>query len=125
MAEKFLGHPINWYMKFFNEDSAASVMDANPESLTSLVYPTTPEDWKINMCPLGAAKEWVSSGKVAPPPEWLSQEELDTHVRIFQKGKYTGPLNWYVHPNNTHHVNCLFILPDRLHAGYISFNLQK
>ncbi|GAD96888.1 epoxide hydrolase, putative [Paecilomyces variotii No. 5] len=95
ITEKALGYPANGYMKFFVEDTAASVIGANLASFTSLVYPTVPEVWKTDMGPLGAAKKWITSGKVTPPPPWLSQEELDTHTRILQKGGYTGPLNWY------------------------------
>lgn len=96
VTEKLLGYPAFGYMKFFNQDTAASVIDANPESLTSLLYPTTPEVWKTDMGPLGAAERWITAGKVTAPPPWVSQEEFDTHTRIFQKGKYTGPLNWYI-----------------------------
>ncbi|KAL1849810.1 hypothetical protein Plec18167_008429 [Paecilomyces lecythidis] len=95
ITEQVLGTPANGYMKFFIEDSAASVIEANLASFTSLVYPTVPEVWKTDMGPVGAAKRWVTSGKVTAPPPWLSQEELDTHSRILQKGGYTGPLNWY------------------------------
>lgn len=95
MQEAF-GYPTYGYWKFFNEDTAASVLDANPASLTSLLYPTLPEDWKTTMGPFGAAKEWVSNGKVAPLPTWMTEEEAETRNKIFQKGGYTGPLNWYV-----------------------------
>jgi soluble epoxide hydrolase / lipid-phosphate phosphatase len=81
-------------MEFFNEDGAAAVADANAASLTSMLYSTAPEDWKLHMGGDGTAKEWISNGKVAPPPPWMSDEEVATHVRIFQKGGYTGPLNW-------------------------------
>lgn len=83
-------------MKFFNEDDAAAIVDANAPSLTSLLYSTTPEDWRNHMGPTGAAKEWLSTGQVAPPPSWMTHEENETHIRIFKKGGYTGPLNWYV-----------------------------
>ncbi|KAJ9298635.1 hypothetical protein DTO271G3_3602 [Paecilomyces variotii] len=95
VTERLLGYPAFGYMKFFNQDTAASVIDANPESLTSLLYPTTPEVWKTDMGPLGAAERWITAGNVTAPPPWVSQEELDMHTRIFQKGKSMGPLNWY------------------------------
>lgn len=95
LSEKYFGHQCYGYMKFFNEDGAAAIVDANAPSLTSLLYSTTPEDWRIHMGPTGAAKEWVSTGKVTPPPSWMTQEEVEEHIRILKKGGYTGPLNWY------------------------------
>lgn len=95
ISEQYFGHQCYGYMKFFNEDGATAIVDANAPSLTSLLYSTTPEDWKIHMGPAGAAKEWLSTGRVAPPPSWMTQEENEAHIRIFKKGGYTGPLNWY------------------------------
>ncbi|KAH8695501.1 Alpha/Beta hydrolase protein [Talaromyces proteolyticus] len=88
IGEKVLGYTNFGYWYFFNENTAGSIPNAAPDSLNSLLYSTTAEDWKTIMGP-------VSSAKVAPPPSWLSQEERDTHIRIFQKGGYTGPLSWY------------------------------
>ncbi|KAI7971949.1 hypothetical protein EIK77_007548 [Talaromyces pinophilus] len=101
-TEQIFGYPTFGYWKFFNEDSAADVLDANPASITSLLYPTVPEDWKATMGPYGAAKSFVNSGRVTPLPVWLSEGEARTRNTIFEKGGYTGPLNWYVcfrHPN--------------------------
>jgi hypothetical protein len=95
LSEQYFGHQCFGYMKFFNEDGAAAIVDANAPSLTSLLYSTTPEDWRVHMGPAGAAKEWLSTGQVAPPPSWMTQEENEAHIRIFKKGGYTGPLNWY------------------------------
>lgn len=89
-------YPTFGYWKFFNEESAASILDENPASIASLVYPTVPEDWKSTMGPYGAAKSWVSSGRVAPLPSWLDEGEADIRNKIFEQGGYTGPLNWYV-----------------------------
>lgn len=98
MVKAYIGYPAFAYMEFFNEDSAAAICDSNPASVTSMLYSTTPEDWKVHMGVEVAAREWVSSGKVAPPPSWMSDEEVATHVRILKKGGYTGPLNWYDSP---------------------------
>ncbi|KUL82401.1 hypothetical protein ZTR_10326 [Talaromyces verruculosus] len=95
MVKAYIGYPAFAYMEFFNEDGAAAICDSNPASVTSMLYSTTPEDWKAHMGTEGAAKEWVSSGKVSPPPTWMSGEEVATHVEIFKNGGYTGPLNWY------------------------------
>lgn len=94
MVKEFVGYPAFAYMEFFNEDDAAAICDSHPASVTSMLYSTTPEDWKAHMGTEGAAKEWVSSGKVSPPPSWMGNEEVATHVEILTKGGYTGPLNW-------------------------------
>lgn len=95
MVKAYLGYPAFAYMEFFNEDEAASICDSNPASVTSMLYSTTPEDWKTHMGRESAAKEWVSSGKVSAAPSWMSNQEVATHVQIFKNGRYTGPLNWY------------------------------
>lgn len=95
LFEQHVGYPAYGYMEFFLTDRAAALLDAHPESMTSLGYSTTPEDWKVNMCAYGAAEDWISKGKLAPPPPWMSEDEVATHVRIFKQGGYTGPLNWY------------------------------
>lgn len=95
MVKEFIGYPAFAYMEFFNEDDAAAICDSNPASVTSMLYSTTPEDWKAHMGTEGASKEWIINGRSALPPSWMSGEEVDTHVQILKKGGYTGPLNWY------------------------------
>lgn len=95
MVKAYLGYSAFAYMEFFNEDETASICDSNPASVTSMLYSTTPEDWKAHMGKEGAAKEWVRIGKVSAPPSWMANEEVATHVQILKNGGYTGPLNWY------------------------------
>jgi hypothetical protein len=94
LTKQALGYPTFGYWKFFDEDEAASILEANPKSVTSLLYPRDPEDWKSTMGPIGAAKELVSNGKTGPLPTWLSEEDARKREGILQKGGYTGPLNW-------------------------------
>ncbi|KAF1832753.1 putative epoxide hydrolase [Decorospora gaudefroyi] len=94
-TEQALGYPTFGYWKFFNEDEAGSVIDANQDSFVSLVYPQHAEDWKATMGPLGAAKAMVTSAKVTPLPSWLTEEDVQKHKQIFGKGGLTAPLNWY------------------------------
>lgn len=94
MVKQFVGYTAFAYMEFFNEDDAAAICNKHPASVTSMLYSTAPEDWKGHMGTEGAAKKWVSSGNVSPPPSWMSHEEIATHVQILKKGGYTGPLNW-------------------------------
>ncbi len=94
MTEQILGYPTFGYWKFFNEDDAGSVVDANSDSFVSLVYPQHAEDWKTTMGPLGTAKSWVTNAKVTSLPAWLSEDDAQKHKQIFGKGGYTAPLNW-------------------------------
>ncbi|CAG8949420.1 hypothetical protein HYFRA_00005049 [Hymenoscyphus fraxineus] len=92
--ERF-GYSLYGYWKFFNESSAASVIEAHHDAATSIFYPTVPELWISDFAPIGAAKEWILSDKVVPFPPWLSAEDAAIHSEILLKGGYTGPLNWY------------------------------
>lgn len=68
---------------------------SQPESTTSLLYPTDPEVWKEHLGPVGAAEAWISSNKISSRPAWLTAEEVTTHNRVMSKKGYRGPLNWY------------------------------
>jgi len=94
-TEKTFGYPAFGYQKFFADDSAAEICELHNESLTSLLYPTTPELWKTSMGPIGAAKNWLEANTIKPLPEWLSASEAAIHNQILAKGGYVGPLNWY------------------------------
>jgi soluble epoxide hydrolase/lipid-phosphate phosphatase len=49
----------------------------------------------MHLAPIGAAEAWISSNKNAPPPSWLTADEVATHKRILAQKGYTAPLNWY------------------------------
>ena len=68
---------------------------AKPASVFSLLYPTDPELWKTDFGPIGKAAAFVSSGKTTASPSWFSVDEQDVRNKIFAKGGYRGPLNWY------------------------------
>ncbi|KAF2657273.1 putative epoxide hydrolase [Lophiostoma macrostomum CBS 122681] len=82
LSTKVLGYPTFGYWKFFDEDDAAAILEANPDS-------------KSTIAPLGTAKAFLTSGKTGPLPAWLSEEDAWKRTQIFEKGGYTGPLNWY------------------------------
>jgi len=94
-SEKLYGYPTFGFWKFFNEDDAVEICDRNHESLSSLMYPTTPDVWMKDLTPLGASRAWVTSSTIAPRPTWLSASETATHNQIFSKGGHEGPFNWY------------------------------
>ena len=114
MTKQAFGYSTFGYWKLFNTEEAAKLLESHvcalpvndklvadtdinpqPESVTSLVYPTEPEAWKTNLGPVGAAEAWVSSDQTSSLPAWLSAEEATTHKEILGKKGYTGPLNWY------------------------------
>ena len=66
-----------------------------PESVSSLIYPTEPEAWKSHLGPVGAADAWINSNRISERPAWLTAEEASTHNEVLSKKGYTGPLNWY------------------------------
>jgi len=94
-TEQTFGYPTFGYQKFFADDSAAEICARNNESVTSLLYPTTPETWRTYMGPIGAAKSWIEASIIKPLPVWLSTSEAAVHNQILAKGGYVGPLNWY------------------------------
>ncbi|MCJ1245436.1 hypothetical protein MMC30_002640 [Trapelia coarctata] len=89
------GYPTFGYWKFFDSDDAAEVLDRNPKSTTSLMYPEGPETWMTDLCPLGGARTWITSGTATAHPSWITEDEAALHECILAQGGYTGPLNWY------------------------------
>ncbi|KAL5385098.1 hypothetical protein DPSP01_004908 [Paraphaeosphaeria sporulosa] len=95
LTEQVFGYPVFGYWPFFNRDDAADICDKNNASLTSLLYPTTPDQHRENLCPYGAAEAWISSGKVSEPPSWFSEAEVAAHNKIIGDKGFSGPFNWY------------------------------
>ncbi|KAL1603713.1 hypothetical protein SLS60_005303 [Paraconiothyrium brasiliense] len=95
LTEQLFGYPVFGYWQFFNRDDAADICDKNKTSLTSLLYPSTPEVHREHLCPYGAAEAWISSGKQSEPPSWLSEAEVATHNKIIGAKSTSGPLSWY------------------------------
>jgi hypothetical protein len=59
------------------------------------MYSDDPELWKSDFCPVGSLRNWVTAGKMAPLPTWLTAQERDEQSKIVLEKDYTGPLNWY------------------------------
>ncbi|OOF95539.1 hypothetical protein ASPCADRAFT_208014 [Aspergillus carbonarius ITEM 5010] len=89
------GYETFGYWLWHNSDEAAADIEAHPESLFNLIFPNDPLLWKTDVAPRGKAAEFVRSGRTAPLASWLTQEDFDTHLKVFSKGGYTGPLSWY------------------------------
>lgn len=61
----------------------------------SLLYPTDPELWKTDFCPVGKAAAFIGGGKRTSLPSWVSAEEYAVREQILGQGGYRGPLSWY------------------------------
>ena len=94
-AKAMLGYEAMGYFLFFNTPEAAGMLEAKPESTTSLLFSQQPRHWATNLCPIGAARAWIETGKTAPLPSWFSEEMKQRRDKIFAQGGFTGPLNWY------------------------------
>ncbi|KAI0205866.1 Alpha/Beta hydrolase protein [Astrocystis sublimbata] len=94
LTKEAFGYETYGYWPWHNSDEAAKECDDRPRSVFSLIYPKDPADWKVNFAPLGAAQDYVRSGKVDALPSWYSQVEYTMRDSILSKG-YAGPLNWY------------------------------
>ncbi|KAK3945113.1 Alpha/Beta hydrolase protein [Diplogelasinospora grovesii] len=94
LTKEAFGYETYGYWPCHNSEEAAQDSDEHPASVFSLIYPKDPADWKVNFAPVGAARDYVRSGKLAPLPAWYNLAEYTTRDRILSKG-YRGPLNWY------------------------------
>jgi len=95
LTEQIFGYPTFGYWKWFNTEGAAEVFDKNPQSAFSLIYPTDPEIWKTDFCPVGGSEAWIASGKTTELPKWVTKEENEVRDEILNRGGYTAPLKWY------------------------------
>ncbi|KAJ5204661.1 epoxide hydrolase [Penicillium cinerascens] len=93
-TESLVGYPTYGYWPWHNTDDAVKDCDEHPASAFTLIYAANPEDWKVNMAPLGAAAEYVKAGRIDPLPSWYTLEEYTLRDRILAQG-HRGPLNWY------------------------------
>ncbi|KAI9690116.1 MAG: hypothetical protein M1822_009077 [Bathelium mastoideum] len=95
LTQQAFGYPTFGYQKWFNTEGAAKAFDRNPQAAFSLIYPTDPEIWKTNFCPVGSAEAWIANDKITPLPSWVTMEENATRNEIMRQGGYAAPLRWY------------------------------
>ncbi|KAH9886872.1 Alpha/Beta hydrolase protein [Xylariomycetidae sp. FL2044] len=95
LTREAFGYETYGYWPWHNSDEAAKECDDHPKSVFSLIYPKDPLDWRVNFAPLGAAQDYVCSGKVDDLPTWYSQNEYKMRDSILSQKGYAGPLNWY------------------------------
>ncbi|KAK0512524.1 hypothetical protein JMJ35_004541 [Cladonia borealis] len=95
LTKQLFGYPTFGYWKWFNTDGAADTFNRNPQAAFSLIYPTDPEIWKTDFCPVGSAAEWIAAGKTTPLPEWVTEQENAVRNEIMERSGYNTPLIWY------------------------------
>ena len=65
--------------------------------MNSLFFPADPDSAKETMCPPGATRDYITSGKTQPLASWISPQEISNYNEIFapENGGYGPSLNWY------------------------------
>ncbi|KAK1654159.1 Alpha/Beta hydrolase protein [Colletotrichum phormii] len=99
MTKEMTGEERFRYWDLFTDDEGVELMDRNVESMISLMH-ASPEVMAANLGPPGKARDWVSSGRIAPAHlfgEDDAQESsyLREKVATFKEGGWKGPTNWY------------------------------
>ncbi|KAL9121424.1 MAG: hypothetical protein Q9187_002016 [Circinaria calcarea] len=95
LTQNLFGYATYGYWPWHNTEDAVKSCDKDPASVFSLLYPSDPELWKTDFCPVGKAAAFVGGGKTTPLPSWVSAEEYAVRDQILTKGGYRGPLSWY------------------------------
>ncbi|PNS17901.1 hypothetical protein CAC42_3860 [Sphaceloma murrayae] len=119
MTKAMLGYEAFGYFEFFTESDSVSIVDGNIDSLNSLLFSEEiPNHWQTNICPRGAAREWLTARRTGALPGWLKKSDLETRTKILVHGGFTGPLNWYkqaVDPANDEDAKSALVkgIPDK------------
>jgi soluble epoxide hydrolase/lipid-phosphate phosphatase len=96
MTLEQLGYLAFGYWYFFNTVDAASLCEANLESCYHMFYPSDKLGWPNNFGDLGAARKWLTEGKLAPLPEYALQKEKEQWMETFgQPGTMETAMNFY------------------------------
>ncbi|MCJ1396073.1 hypothetical protein MMC18_008961 [Xylographa bjoerkii] len=95
LTQNLFGYATYGYWPWHNTEDAVKCCNKNPVSVFSLLYPSDPDLWMTDFCPVGKAAAFISGGKTTALPSWVSAEEFAVREQILTKGGYRGPLNWY------------------------------
>ncbi|KAH7130820.1 Alpha/Beta hydrolase protein, partial [Dendryphion nanum] len=96
LTTQMYGYPTLGFWYFCNEDDVGKIADDHADSLTALLYAEDPDIVKTDLCPVGKMKEWITSDKLTPIANWLTEEEIKTHDAILKAGGYNAPFKWLV-----------------------------
>lgn len=92
-----LGFSIFGYFLFFHEEDAPKLLDEHSESVESLFFATDNEIGKKYKGALGGFRTWLTEGKTADLPAYLTSEDHKHYQHAFsvEKGGYGPGINWY------------------------------
>ncbi|MCJ1291122.1 hypothetical protein MMC34_002665 [Xylographa carneopallida] len=92
-----LGYSIFGYFLFFDEDDAAKLLNEHSESVESLYFAADDEINKKYKGAPGGLRAWLTEGKSAGLPAYLTSEDHEYYQRAFslEKGGYGAAINWY------------------------------
>ncbi|KAG0650173.1 Cytosolic epoxide hydrolase 2 [Hyphodiscus hymeniophilus] len=92
-----LGFSIFGYFLFFDEEDAPKLLDEHAKSVESLFFSTDKEINKKYKGALGGFRTWLTEGKTADLPAYLTSEDHEHYRHAFsvEKGGYGPATNWY------------------------------
>ncbi|KAI9739920.1 MAG: hypothetical protein M1818_004976 [Claussenomyces sp. TS43310] len=92
-----LGYSVFGYFKFFQDEDAASLLNDNCESAQSMFFSKDNELGKKYMGAEGGFRTWLTEGKVAPYPPFVSTEDKGYFRKQFSpdNGGFGPSINWY------------------------------
>ncbi|EMD40596.1 hypothetical protein CERSUDRAFT_148764 [Gelatoporia subvermispora B] len=95
-----VGYDVYGYWAFYAEDGADKVIEQHIDSAISMLYPSDPSLWAMNLAPNGAFREWILSNKVTPTASYITEDEKQMVKETILKNGLDAPLCWYkVHVN--------------------------
>lgn len=89
------GFSTSGYIRLFNADHGAELIEAAHESFDSLMYAEDPLAWREYLGAEGACEAFLNERKILPMASYISKKELEMHSTIMMGSGYTGMLNWY------------------------------
>ncbi|KAK7046607.1 epoxide hydrolase [Favolaschia claudopus] len=80
---------------FLIHPDAPAIIEKNIDSFLSLVYPETPEQWKISLTVEGATRTWLETNTIEPLPAYVSTEDAKNLKASLLSGGVSAPLCFY------------------------------
>ncbi|KAF8812870.1 alpha/beta-hydrolase [Phlegmacium glaucopus] len=119
---KLVGYDVVGYWRFFADDDAPALIEKNIDSFYSLLFPNDPSIWKIDLAPLGKAREWIEQNKQLPRADYCTAEIQEDHKKALLKKGLRGPCNWYKgHLNGMNNADEASIPPEAYHISIPTF----
>ncbi|KAL8753641.1 MAG: hypothetical protein Q9199_004908 [Rusavskia elegans] len=97
MTTQMIEYPVFGYWHFFKDEDSGDLMTDKMDHTIAVAYASSYDFSKDNLCYLGAARRYYTSGTPGPIAAWFADHEIEMHKKIFSKeqGGYGPPLNWY------------------------------